>query len=128
LADNPYIAVIDDDPSVREAVLNLLRSIDFAAVAFASAEEFLGSDAPERTSCLVVDVQMPGMGGLGLQDHLATTNRRIPIIFITAHPSDAVSTKALKSGAVRFLVKPFSEEDLIDGIRTALKSADSGQD
>ena len=128
MPDNPCIVVIDDDQSVQEGVLNLLRSSGFEAIAFASAEEFLSSDALKRAACLVVDVQMPGMGGIGLQNHLATTNRNIPIIFITAHPSDAVSKKALQSGAIAFLVKPFSEADFINGIQTALKFSDPDHD
>lgn len=128
MANDPYIAIVDDDLSMREAVLNLLRSLRFAAVAFASAEEFLGSDALDRASCLVLDVHMPGMGGLRLQEHLAESGRKIPIIFITVYPNDATSAKALGAGAVCVLAKPFSEEDLIEGIRSALKSGEAGHD
>jgi FixJ family two-component response regulator len=119
---NEYrIAVVDDDQSVREAALNLFRSMGFPAQAFASAEEFLRSGSVEQTSCLVLDVQMPGMGGLKLQSELEATGRHIPIVFITGYHDEGVRTKALDSGAIVFLTKPFTEDDLLDGLRTALK-------
>jgi FixJ family two-component response regulator len=114
------IAVVDDDESVREAATNLFRSMGFAVQAFASAEEFLSSGSLERTSCLVLDVQMPGMGGLNLQSHLAATGRHIPIVFVTGYPDDRVRSTALQSGAVCFLIKPFNEGDLLDGLRSVL--------
>jgi FixJ family two-component response regulator len=120
------IAIVDDDQSVREAATNLFRSMGFPVVAFASAEEFLDSDAVERTSCLVLDVQMPGMGGLRLQSHLASAGRHIPIVFVTGYPDEGVRTKALASGAVCFLTKPFAEGDLLDGLRSALTSTSEG--
>ena len=120
------IAIVDDDQSVREAATNLFRSMGFPVVAFASAEEFLDSDAVERTSCLVLDVQMPGMGGLRLQSHLASVGRHIPIVFVTGYPDEGVRTKALASGAVCFLTKPFAEGDLLDGLRSALTSTSEG--
>ena len=116
------IAIVDDDQSVREAATNLFRSMGFPVVAFASAEEFLDSDSVERTSCLVLDVQMPGMGGLRLQSHLASAGRHIPIVFVTGYPDEGVRTKALASGAVCFLTKPFAEGELLDGLRSALMS------
>jgi FixJ family two-component response regulator len=116
------IAIVDDDQSVREAATNLFRSMGFPVVAFASAEEFLDSDSVESTSCLVLDVQMPGMGGLRLQSHLASAGRHIPIVFVTGYPDEGVRTKALASGAVCFLTKPFAEGDLLDGLRSALTS------
>jgi FixJ family two-component response regulator len=114
------IAVVDDDESVREAATNLFRSMGFAVQAFASAEDFLSSGSLERTSCLVLDVQMPGMGGLNLQSHLAATGRHIPIVFVTGYPDDRVRSTALQSGAVCFLIKPFNEDDLLDGLRSVL--------
>ena len=116
------IAIVDDDQSVREAATNLFRSMGFPVVAFASAEEFLDSDSVERTSCLVLDMQMPGMGGLRLQSHLASAGRHIPIVFVTGYPDEGVRTKALASGAVCFLTKPFAEGDLLDGLQSALTS------
>jgi FixJ family two-component response regulator len=115
-----YIAIVDDDESVREAAVSLFRSMGLEAVGFASAEEFLSSDGVERASCLVLDLQMPGMGGLRLQSHLAAMGRQIPIVFITAYSDEATRSRALKSGAVMFLTKPFSEEDLLGGLRSAL--------
>jgi FixJ family two-component response regulator len=121
-----HIAIVDDDESVREAATNLFRSMGFPVVAFASAEEFLRSDSVERTSCLVLDVQMPGMGGLRLQSHLTAAGRHIPIVFVTAYPDEGVRSKALQSGAVCFLTKPFAEADLLDGLRSALTSTSDG--
>jgi FixJ family two-component response regulator len=115
-----YIAIVDDDQSVRDAATNLFRSMGFVAAAFDSAEAFLNSDALEKTSCIVLDVQMPGMGGLNLQSHLASIGRPIPIVFVTGYPDAGVRDRAMKSGAVCFLTKPFNEDDLIDGLRSAL--------
>jgi FixJ family two-component response regulator len=120
MADESLIAIVDDDASVRDAATNLFRSMGFPAVAFASAEDFLGSDAVATASCLVLDVQMPGMGGLKLQSHLAAIGRSIPIVFVTGYPDDGVRDKAMKSGAVCFLTKPFKEGDLLDGLKSAL--------
>ena len=114
------IAVVDDDQSVRDAVSNLFRSMGFPAVAFASADEFLNSDSLDKTSCLVLDVQMPGMGGLSLQSHLAAAGRQIPIVFVTGYPDASVREKAMSLGAVCFLTKPFNEDDLVDGLTSAL--------
>ena len=120
MADESLIAIVDDDESVRDAATNLFRSMGFPAVAFASAEDFLGSDAVATASCLVLDVQMPGMGGLKLQSQLAAIGRNIPIVFVTGYPDDRVRDKAMKSGAVCFLTKPFKEGDLLDGLKSAL--------
>jgi FixJ family two-component response regulator len=114
------IAVVDDDESVREGATNLFRSMGFAVQAFASAEEFLSSGTLDQTSCLVLDVQMPGMGGLDLQSHLAATGRDIPIVFVTGYSDDRLRSTALQSGAVCFLTKPFNEGDLLDGLHSAL--------
>ena len=120
MAREHCIAVVDDDQSVRDAVTNLFRSMGFPAVAFASAEEFLNSGSLDTTSCIVLDVQMPGMGGLSLQSHLAATGRQIPIVFVTGYPDAGVRDKAMSLGAVCFLTKPFNEDDLVDGLRSAL--------
>jgi FixJ family two-component response regulator len=95
------------------------------AVAFASAEAFLSSDAIGKASCLVLDVQMPGMGGLSLQERLAAMGRQIPIVFVTGYPDDTIRARALKAGAICFLTKPFSEGELLSGLRSALESSDS---
>src|ERR1700737_747707 len=118
--NGPRIAIVDDDESVREAATNLFRSMGLTAVAFASAEAFLNSAAADTAGCLVLDVQMPGMGGLTLQRHLATIGRRIPIVFVTGYADDATREKALKAGAVCVLSKPFNEGDLLDGLRPAM--------
>jgi FixJ family two-component response regulator len=116
------LVIVDDDESMREATISLLRSMGLPAVAFASAEEFLVSGMAPRTSCLVLDVNMPGMCGLTLQDHLASMGRHIPIIFVTAFSDEGVRTRAFESGAVGFIVKPFAEQDLLDGVRSACAS------
>jgi FixJ family two-component response regulator len=120
MAHEHFIAVVDDDQSVRDAVTNLFRSMGFPAVAFASAEEFLNSGSLDKTSCIVLDVQMPGMGGLSLQSHLAATGHQIPIVFVTGYPDAGLRDKAMSLGAVCFLTKPFNEDDLVDGLRSAL--------
>jgi FixJ family two-component response regulator len=118
--DGHHIAIVDDDQSVREAAVNLFQSMGLSAVAYCSAEEFLASGMIERTSCLVLDVQMPGMGGLDLQSHLESIGRQIPIVFVTGFPEDAARAKAMAAGATCFLAKPFHEGELVDGIRSAL--------
>jgi FixJ family two-component response regulator len=120
LSSCPLIAIVEDDAFVREATGTLIRSLGFEAVAFPSAEEFLASSAPDEASCVITDVQMPGLGGLGLQTNLLARGNRTPIIFITAFPEDRIRAQAMSSGAVGFLSKPFKEELLIDCIETAL--------
>ena len=102
MAHDHLIAIVDDDKSVCDAATNLFRSTGLAAVAFASAEEFLNSGSLERTSCLVLDVQMPGMGGLKLQTQLAESGRRIPIVFVTGYPHASVRDRVMRSGAILF--------------------------
>ena len=118
------LSVVDDDVSVRRATGRLIRSMGFMVEVFASGEEFLLSGRLHDTSCLVLDVQLPGMSGLELQSHLAGAGYRIPIIFITAYSDEWTRARALKAGAVDFLQKPFSEEALHNGIRSALKVSD----
>lgn len=116
------VSIVDDDESVREAIKSLLRSVGFRADAFGSAEEFLNSDYRHNADCLILDVRMPGMTGMQLQEQLVSTECDLPIIFITAHVSDTEArTRALASGAVDFLIKPFSEEALLNDIHTALR-------
>ena len=122
MANSPLISVVDDDDSVRESLGGLIRSVGFAVKVFASAEEFLNSDHLRNTDCLILDVRMPGMNGLELQRQLAATDRKIPVIFITAHGDDEVRSRALNGGAVDYLLKPFSEEALLNAIDAALKS------
>ena len=118
------ISIVDDDESIRRTTTFLIESFGFRAASFESAEDFLKSFRLHETSCLIVDVQMPGMSGLQLQSHLAAAGYRIPIIFITAYPDARSRTQALAAGAVDFLNKPFGEEALLSGIRSALKLSD----
>ena len=113
-------SVIDDDESVRRTTTLLIESFGFPAEAFESAEKFLRSSHLNDTSCLIVDVQMPGMNGLQLQSHLAAVGCRIPIIFITAYDDTETRRRAIQAGAVAFLGKPFSDEQLLQTIRSAL--------
>ena len=115
------ISVVDDDESIRRTTSLLIESFGFRAAAFESAESFLRSAQAQETSCLIVDVQMPGMNGLQLQSHLAAAGYRIPIIFVTAHDNQESRRRALQAGAVAFLGKPFSDELLLQTIRSALR-------
>jgi FixJ family two-component response regulator len=127
MSDIPRVSIVDDDESVRDAIKSLLRSMGLVADAFASAEDFLKSDYLQNAACLILDVRMPGMSGLELQQQLVSASCRIPIIFITAHASDMEArTRALQSGAVDFLRKPFSEEALLDAVYQALESGGYG--
>jgi FixJ family two-component response regulator len=113
------VAIVDDDDSVRSALLGLMNAVGWAARAFSSAEEFLQSGAHEQTYCLLADVRMPGMSGLALQHQLNARSAGIPIIFITAHGDEDTRTRALNAGAFRFFQKPFEIEALLDSIRAA---------
>ena len=115
------IFVVDDDQSVREALVSLLRSAGLRAETFASAKEFLESELPDVPSCLVLDIRMPGLSGLDLQKQLTEINTQIPIVFITAHGDIPTSVRAIKAGAVEFLPKPFADEDLLKAIEEALE-------
>ena len=119
------ISIVDDDESVRRTTKRLLESFGYRAAVFESAETFLKSGQLNETSCLVVDVQMPGMNGLQLQSHLADAGYSIPIIFITAY-GDNSRRRALQAGAVAFLDKPFNDEQLLKSIRSALKGQKGG--
>jgi FixJ family two-component response regulator len=116
----PLISVVDDDESMREAVRGLMKSLGYTAEAFASAEEFLNSRQVPGTSCLITDVQMPGMTGLDLHRHLVASGKTIPTILITAYPDDSVRERALGDGVVCYLSKPFDESDLLACIHSAL--------
>ncbi len=116
----PIIFVVDDDASVRDALSNLLESVGLRAQVFGSTEEFLNAPCPEAPSCLVLDVRLPGMSGLDFQDELARANRPIPIIFITAHGDVPMVRRAMKSGAIEFLTKPFQTKDLLAAIHQGL--------
>jgi FixJ family two-component response regulator len=114
------VFVIDDDPSMRVALEDLVGSIGLEVRAFASPQEFLASQRPEVPGCLVLDVRLPGMSGLAFQKELARVGVDLPVIFITGHGDIPMSVRAMKAGAVEFLTKPFHEQDLLDAIHTAL--------
>ena len=114
------VSVVDDDESVREALPDLLRQFGFAAESFASAEAFLASEFVGETSCLLLDVAMPGMSGPDLQRELTRRRQKIPIVFITAYGDASVLRRLLARGAVRCLVKPFSDAALLDAVGAAL--------
>lgn len=116
----PVISILDDDESVREATKGLVRSLGYKAVTFASAEEFLQSDRLRDTSCLISDVEMPGVSGVELQERLTAAGNRTPIVFITAFPDERIRARALAAGACGFLSKPFSDESLIGCLNEAL--------
>jgi FixJ family two-component response regulator len=117
------ISIVDDDDSVREATKCLVSSLGFATVAFASAEEFLRSEQVHDTSCLITDVQMPGLNGLELQEQLVQGGHHIPVIFMTAFPEERLRTRAIEAGAYGFLEKPFDDESLIGCLHSALEGA-----
>ena len=114
--------VVDDDESVRESLPDLLREFGFAARAFSSAAEFLSSGCLDETSCLILDIAMPVMSGPELQLELTRRGREIPIIFITGRRDDTVRDRVLKQGAAGFLLKPFSDADLLTAIKAAIKA------
>jgi FixJ family two-component response regulator len=119
--NNPVVYVVDDDPSIRDALDSLIRSVGFRAQTFASAQDFLKSARPDAPGCLVLDVRLPGLSGLDLQRELARVDIRIPIIFITGHGDIPMSVSAMKAGAVEFLTKPFRDQDLLDAIQAAVE-------
>jgi FixJ family two-component response regulator len=120
------VSVVDDDESVRHSLPDLLRQLGFAAATFSSAEAFLASEILSETSCLLLDIVMPGMSGPDLQQELTRRRRRIPIVFITGHPDLSVGPRLVDRGAVACLVKPFSETALLDAVKAALGGSDSG--
>src|SRR5579863_2287561 len=117
----PTVFIIDDDRGVRQAVHDLVESVGLHAESFATGQEFLNNKRTSDPSCLVLDVRLPQMSGLDFQRNLADLGMQIPIIFITAHGDIPMSVRALKSGAVEFLTKPFRDQDLLDAIQQALQ-------
>ena len=115
------ISIVDDDASIREGLKSLMRSVQFNVEAFASAEEFLNSERVNDTSCLILDVYLPGMNGFELQNLLNIERRGIPIVFITAHSDDVSRQRALKGGAVDFLSKPVRRDALFKAIQSAIQ-------
>src|SRR5437764_8063606 len=117
----PAIVVIDDDASMRKALDNLFKSVGFEVELFASPQEFLQSERPDRPGCIVLDVRFPGRSGLDMQRDLASAEAQLPIIFITGYGDIPMSVRAMKAGALEFLTKPFRDQDLLDAVGVALK-------
>lgn len=117
-----FVAIVDDDESIRAALQGFMKEAGLPAQSFASAEEFLMSGDMTQTGCLVADIRMPGMSGLDLQARLNADRLRIPIVFITAHGDENMRMQALRAGAVEFLAKPFDEEVLLDCVRAAMEN------
>ena len=118
---NATIAIVDDDPSVRKGLSSLIRSVGLQVETFASAQEFLARPGAEAPSCLVLDLQLPGLSGLDLQKRMAEVGLEIPIVFLTGHGNIPASVQAMKAGAVEFLTKPFDEQDLLQAIQEAIE-------
>src|SRR5471030_2074619 len=119
-ADTPTVFIIDDDPQVRASIAGLLKSVGLRSEVFGTAQEFLDRKRPDGHSCLVLDVRLPGMNGLDFQRALAEKGIPIPIVFITGHGDIPMTVRAMKSGAVEFLTKPFNDQALLDAIDQAL--------
>jgi FixJ family two-component response regulator len=117
---DPIVLVIDDDPDVREGLGALLQSVNLQSTAFADTREFFRCKLPDKVSCLILDVRLPGLSGLDFQTELAKVQIDIPIIFITGHGDISMSVQAMRAGAVEFLTKPLREQELLDAVRVAL--------
>ena len=116
----PVIAIVDDDPSVREGLKSLIRSAGWSVETFASAQEFLSRPRAKAPSCLILDLQLPDLSGLDLQKRMAATDLEIPIVFLTGHGDIPASVQAMKAGALEFLTKPVDEQDLLRAIQEAI--------
>jgi FixJ family two-component response regulator len=117
----PIVYVVDDEPAVSISLKRLLRSVGLEARTYASAQEFLRSDRPDASGCLILDVRLPGLSGLDLQQELTAAKIDLPIIFITGHGDIPMSVQAMKAGAVEFLTKPFREQDLLQAIQRGIE-------
>jgi FixJ family two-component response regulator len=118
--DDSIVYIVDDDPSMREALTRLLGTVGLRAQAFKTAQEFLSTKRPDTPSCLVLDVRLPGLSGLDLQREVANTEVPIPIVFITAHGDVPMTVQAMKAGAVEFLTKPFRDQQFLDAVQQAI--------
>jgi FixJ family two-component response regulator len=117
----PIVFVVDDDPSMRVALTNLFRSMDLGVEVFGSASELLQTKLPDIVSCLVLDIRLPGVSGLDFQTRLAEAGIQIPIVFMTGHGDIPMSVRAMKAGAIDFLIKPFRDQDMLDAVTSALE-------
>ena len=122
LSKFPLVAIIDDDESVRVTTDSLVRSLGYITHTYASAAEFLESNGLSDLSCVIADVQMPGMSGVELQAHLRTQGYRVPFIFFTAFPDEKIRARALADGAICYLTKPFDWESFVEGLQAALRA------
>jgi FixJ family two-component response regulator len=120
-AARSLVCVVDDDPSVRDSLADLLASVGLEVQLFGSAREFLQSDRPDVPTCLVLDIRMPGMSGLDLQQELERLQTQTPIVFLSAHGDVPMSVRAMKAGAIEFLTKPFREQELLDAIQLGIE-------
>jgi FixJ family two-component response regulator len=128
VSEEPLVAIVDDDVSVRLSTRRLVRSLGYRAETFGSAEEFLGSEAIPKTACLIADVRMPRVDGLELQRRMAEQELPIPIVFITAHATEDEERRALRAGAIALLRKPFDKHTLLAALRQALGESDQRSD
>ena len=119
--EHPVIFIVDDDPSMRATLADVMRSVGLAVQTFASAQDFLGSKLPDAPACLVLDVRLPGQSGLEFQRTLAESGMDLPVVFITGHGDVPMSVRAMKAGAVDFLIKPFRDQDLLDAVHAAIE-------
>jgi FixJ family two-component response regulator len=127
-AEESVIYIVDDDQDVREGLGSLFESVGLRSQAFGSATEFLSAKLPDATSCIILDVRLPGLSGLDFQDKLARAKMDTPIIFITGHGDIPMTVKAMKGGAVEFLSKPLREQDLLDAVQLALRRAHTNRE
>jgi FixJ family two-component response regulator len=128
LEPTPLVFVVEDDPSVREALAGLVRSVGWDVEVFLSAHEFLARPRPAAPSCLVLDVGLPGLSGLDLQSRMAELHNDVPIVFITGHGDIPMSVRAMKAGAIEFLTKPFGDEALLNAIGHAIERSQAALD
>jgi FixJ family two-component response regulator len=119
--EQPVVFVVDDDPSMRATLTDVMRSVGLQVQTFASAREFMGSKLPDAPGCLVLDVRLPGQSGLEFQRTLAESGMDLPVVFITGHGDVPMSVRAMKAGAVDFLIKPFRDQDLLDAVHAAIE-------
>ena len=115
-----WIAIVDDDSSVRTAIHGVLRSAGFKAIPFASGEDFLAADQVDHPVCVITDIKMPGMSGFDLQERLANDGNEVPLIFISSHGNEKTRARALEAGAIGFLDKPFDDEALLELVHRAV--------
>lgn len=119
--DTPLVILVDDDAGMREALIDLFRSVGMEAMAFSSTAELMAARLPDRPGCMVLDVRLPGGSGLDLQTHLAASGNRRPVIFMTGHGDIPMTVRAMKAGAIDFLTKPFRDQDMLDAVDAAIE-------